>query len=405
MSKMNYSIRLAFRSFRANRLIVVGSVLCLFLGTLCISFLYIYMQNVWNKDDFHQRKKDIYMTVYQATPESEKTGVCASSFLKMNYDDVPGIETSTTICITDPGRLKATFQGITYTPEPLIIDSNFFKVFDFKLLVGDKQTILNNPEGIILTESFARQVYGNTNPIGKTVKLRVYNQDKTSVVVGIVQYPTSKSSISFDFLMQFTPYSTYLGKPGTEFILTKKGFDAKRLNEKFEKLAIEQPYFPNDKVTLVSFDEGYVVANPLDMERPFSVIASRQNDKIGLFLFGTILIVILLITSLNFSNLQFNQILAEKKKVSIHRIIGATTQDVFLQKLSESVLMFLMVDVLSVLAFIAFQPWFNQLAETSMFPTLPEIILTNSVVLLLLVSIGWIRPYFSFFKSIPKAVF
>src|SRR6185437_4907928 len=56
-----------------------------------------------------------------------------------------------------------------FLPEAFAVDSTFFQIFDFKLISGDKNTALKNPHSILLTQKTARKLFGNADPIGKTV--------------------------------------------------------------------------------------------------------------------------------------------------------------------------------------------------------------------------------------------
>jgi putative ABC transport system permease protein len=64
-------------------------------------------------------------------------------------------------------------------------DSNFFKVFDYTLLKGDPNTVLKYPNTVVLAESEAKKFFGNTNPIGQTLKMSRFKF--TGTVTGLMK--------------------------------------------------------------------------------------------------------------------------------------------------------------------------------------------------------------------------
>src|SRR6056297_1933356 len=145
-------IKIAFRSFRGNPFIFAGSIVTVFLCALCISLLFTYVHNELTMDNFHQREKDIYLITVQQSPQSQVELMAASRSFDFNVKEYPEIENLTRLQKYNKNRLKFVVGESVYSPEGLIADSSFFKVFDFKLKIGDETTILSEPGAVILTE-------------------------------------------------------------------------------------------------------------------------------------------------------------------------------------------------------------------------------------------------------------
>jgi len=90
-----------------------------------------------------------------------------------------------------------------YMPQVFFVDSVFLKMFDFKLLRGDRATALLKPRSVLLTEDAAKRMFGNDDPIGKTVTN--YGQDTiTYSVTGILANVPKNSQLQFDCLFSFS---------------------------------------------------------------------------------------------------------------------------------------------------------------------------------------------------------
>ena len=89
-----------------------------------------------------------------------------------------------------------------FFPQTYFVDSTFLQMFDFPLLRGDRQTALQRPNSIVLTESASRNLFGNEDPIGKTVSH--YGKDTLLfVVTGILKDVPANSQFQFDALQSF----------------------------------------------------------------------------------------------------------------------------------------------------------------------------------------------------------
>ncbi len=56
-----------------------------------------------------------------------------------------------------------------FLPQVFSVDTSFLRMFDFRLLKGDRTTALLKPHSIVLTATTARNLFGDGDPMGKTV--------------------------------------------------------------------------------------------------------------------------------------------------------------------------------------------------------------------------------------------
>jgi putative ABC transport system permease protein len=73
-----------------------------------------------------------------------------------------------------------------FLPSVLYVDSTFMQLFDFQLLQGDRNKMLENINTIVLTRESAKKIFGNENPIGKSITK--YSGDTiTFTITGILK--------------------------------------------------------------------------------------------------------------------------------------------------------------------------------------------------------------------------
>ena len=87
------------------------------------------------------------------------------------------------------------------------VGKDYFNIFSFKLLDGNKNTVLNDKHSIVISEDLARKLFGTTeNLIGKGIQVE---HDSTFFVSGVFERIPENSSEQFDFVQSFEYYKDY----------------------------------------------------------------------------------------------------------------------------------------------------------------------------------------------------
>ena len=381
-----YYIKIAFRNFRTNKLLFAGSLATISLGALCISLLFSYVHNELTMNDFHKRGKDIYLTIVRNGPESQWSVFQPSEFSMIDYKDFPEVENSVSYKYFEKGKMKLTYSDAKFSPEGIKVDSTFFKVFDFKLKVGDKNSILNDPNSIVISEKLAEIMFGDENPIGKKVTLN-YFTEKDFIVAGIFEDPPSNSIMTFDFMIPENS-GRFFGS-GTDFLLMKNHFDKAAFLKKIESLGERHPAFKKSKLGIVSLESMYY--NKHNISEAKNIFNRSGNEKNSYIIF-IVIIVILTISVLNFSNLQVININSNIKEIGINMIHGAQPQNQIFQKFVEIGVLIGLSAILINGLFHLLLPFFNKLMGTTLSPDLWQVLLLNIIILVVLASLVLIYP-------------
>ena len=382
---LKHYLKYAIRNFRSNRLVFAGSIATVFLGVLCISLLFSYIRNELSMDNFHKRGKDIYLLTVQQSPESQAELIDARLFFGFNYKDYPGIENLTTIKKYKKGEIIFKYGANSDSPEGIVADSAFFEIFDFGLKVGNKRSVLRDPDAILITENFAGRIFGGENPIGKVVKMTGRNE-RNYTVKGLLEPLPPNSSILFDFILP--AHSANFSRSGVNFILTGKTFAKAGFTEKIKTLGHKHRQFKNSRMDVKALSEVYFECEGLVQNGIFSKFGNKNSIHI-LFI---IIAVIFIISLLNFSNLQIIHINSSVKNIGINKISGAGKVHLFYQKMTELAVLILLSSVLISVAFFVVIPYFNRIVEVALSPEISQILFLNLVLLTILTFSAMIYP-------------
>ena len=99
-------------------------------------------------------------------------------------------------------------EGHRYRCDALATDSTFFQLFSYPLIQGEKN--LTDPSSVVLTQSYAREVFGSDNPVGKTI---TYSNGQEYVVKGVIGLPVNKTWLNFDLLLANTSSNMWKKMP------------------------------------------------------------------------------------------------------------------------------------------------------------------------------------------------
>ena len=82
-----------------------------------------------------------------------------------------------------------------------VVDANVFKAFSYNLISGNPEEALKGPNKIVLSESFAKRIFGEENPMGKTLE---------SKLVHIVTSVEADYAFTVTGVYKDTPQNTHL---------------------------------------------------------------------------------------------------------------------------------------------------------------------------------------------------
>lgn len=396
------------------------------LGLACTLLLLVYVGNELSYDKFHKNSERIYRVLIHADePEGESISAVQTAAIAPTLQaEIPDIESSV--------RLANPFSGlITYnehsvkTSSIYYADSSFFSVFSFKLIEGNPATALANPYSILISETTAQKVFGDEDPLGKTI---ILNREKQFKVTGIVEDAPSNSQIRYSALASFSSlynqglfldwnggwnyFSYFLVNPHTNpediEIKSKPIFD-REINNMLKDIGVSYSLMlePLTKAHLFSKAE-------------FDLPTKGSPDQILILTFAGLMVLIM--ACVNFVTLSTVQATSRLKEIGVRKVIGAHTKGLFIRFMAETVLITFLSLLIAGVVLVFFDPWIEEYMGTSvsgLFLANPWMLV---ILLFLILAIGFISGAYPAFvlsrfktaeavkgrfnsrKDIPKAV-
>ncbi len=373
-------IKFSIRSFKRQRSYVIINVLGLSIGIACSLVIALYVINESGYDRYNTKKDRIYRAVLngkiggQEITMATSPAVMGPTLLK----EFPEVEDF--LRMSGQGPTVVDYNNKAFTEENLIqVDSSFFNFFSIPVIKGDVDNLLNAPHKAVLSESTAKKIFGDENPIDKTIKIGT--DTVRYVISGVMADVPENTHFKANILTSFmtNPRSrnpVWMNNSFSTYFLLKPNASYKTMEAKMPDLLIKY-IGPELKqfmgISVEDFEKQgniyrFFFQNLKDIHLDNSIQQEFKPaiDPKFLVIFGSIAILIVLIAAINFMNLSTAQAAKRAKEVGIKKVGGSTRGMLVSQFLSESFMLALVSTVLAVLFIKLTLPYFNNLLGSSL---------------------------------------
>ena len=366
-------LKVAIRIFYKYRSYTLVNIFALAIGLSSSIIIFLYVQNEYNYDRFHQNVNNIYRIGIRGHVSGNKLNhaVTSSRLAPTLIEEFPEIERALRV-----GRFGAwlvRYNEIKHNEDNIIFaDSSFFELFSFDLAEGDPTRVLDKPESIVLSRQAALRYFGQETAIGK--KLRIENDSTYYEVTGIMEDIPQNSHMHFDMvaslstLYKYISGDTWIINNFYTYIQVKDGTDEQFLKEKVNKLIekyVEPAYYKMLDINeneIAQTDRYEFVLQPLreiHLKSNFEVEFEPVGNISYVYIFSAIALLILIVACINFMNLATATTANRAKEVGIRKIAGSDKKILIRQFLIESFLITLLSLVMALLLVELFLPLFN----------------------------------------------
>jgi len=234
--------------YRSQTLI---SMIGLAVGFVCYAFALLWIRYEMSYDAFHTKAKQIYVVYIQGLSQtqsgySNETVYPLAAYLKKTF---PEIANAAPLTPAD-SRMGVTVGGVNSPALVISADSSYFQIFDAEILEGSREFLIPGNRKMAITPQKARQLFGDENPIGKTLKYWTNDYTICAIVTGM----TKHSNYPFDFIQPFQSWVTdsslswmYLQGPHTILEL-HAGINIEAFEKKLFDLEIPIAGFSGSKI-------------------------------------------------------------------------------------------------------------------------------------------------------------
>jgi putative ABC transport system permease protein len=341
-----YNLKTAWRRFLRDRQFTILNLIGLSTGLAAALLICLWVSDEMSVDKFHKKDSQLYLVknnlkTAQGILTWDITPVpLAESLVK----EMPEVEHA--VAVNDFFNWQSK-EGILSSGNTHIqaqgwhAGKDFFNVFSYDLIRGNKDQALANEHNIVISATLAKKLFNTTDDvIGKTLEWKYPFYDGVFRVSGIFNDPPANSTGHFDFILNIGMLlkndrwaKNWTTDIAETYLILRKGTNIDRFNERLAGyLKTKDPGLDNFSLFLQQYSAKYLHGNYEN-----GVPAGGRITYVRLF--SVIALFILLIACINFMNLSTAQASGKMKEVGVKKTIGASRKSLIIQFLAESILM------------------------------------------------------------------
>ncbi|HEX3384488.1 MAG TPA: ABC transporter permease, partial [Mucilaginibacter sp.] len=342
-------IKTAWRNMLRHKTHTAINVVGLALGITCCMFIFLWVQDERETDNFHQNNKNLYV-LYET--------ISANGHVNGDYNMPIKFDTTTrpfkrTYLIDNanvvvPGITSVVNYATGYDlpwghPETLQVGEkivkmmgvrvgeDFFRMFSYPIIAGNNATTaLGNRGNMVISRRTAEIFFGSpANAIGKSIR---YENHYDFIVSSVFENVPASSSLQFDFVISWELQNGMLEWSSNNFdtyIQLADNADPKRVEAGINQYVLSNLKLPAGTVSNVTLPRSFQYHVGLQRfgDRYLHNIFVNGKPSEGRIeyvnIFSEVAIFILIIACINFMNLATARSVKRAKEVGVRKVVGS----------------------------------------------------------------------------------
>ena len=293
---------------------------------------------------------------------------------------MPGVEMTCGATMAQSDIMGPT--GDMVMTDIMFADSTFFRMFSIPVVEGDRNHVLDQPNAVVVSEAYARRMFGNVDPVGRPL----YFEDDTTKtspmrVTGVFTSTEGTSFKPTDMITRFELVKSFNSSLTSEqmnnatgsnvFLLAKEGVDLTTKEAQLDKVQRDGGFWIYQskkeaavKTKVVRFSDRYF--SKFQTSSGTGGENARRGDKKIVNILFAVGLVILVFSIINYVNLTVAQASSRAKEMATRRLLGSQRSGIMTRLIAESMLMCLLSLIVGVVLAVAALPYAAQLLKTTM---------------------------------------
>lgn len=192
----NYWV-VALRNLKRQKSFGAINILGLAIGLGTCILIVLYIQNELSFDGWHAKGDRIYRVLREtrAGGHSDYLPFTSGALAGALERDFPEVEKATRLW---QGEVDVRVEQKKFQVSACIVDPELFEIFDLPFVQGNHKTAFPNPNAIAITESTAKQLFGDGDPIGKSFAVDSNHLGGERVVAAVLKDVPRNSTLGYD---------------------------------------------------------------------------------------------------------------------------------------------------------------------------------------------------------------
>ncbi|MDN5200996.1 ABC transporter permease [Fulvivirgaceae bacterium BMA10] len=390
IAMFRHNFVLTYRNFKRQKTPFIINLLSLSIGLTCTLLIYLWVHSELQVDKFHE-KDDRLMLILLNEPTSN--GIKSEPYTqgplaKALAEEIPEVEHAVSVVPYEwfEGEKFILSNGGErfFTSRNQFVSEDYFKVFSFDLILGNKDQVLTDNNSIVISEELAEKLFNTKEAIGRSVEWMHNEYGGVYNVTGVFKAPTHNSTIQFDavfnykvFLEANNKYEGWENEDIYTYIILNSNANVDQFKDRIKHFLETKKEFTEQTLLAQFFSERYLHGH-------YENGIPSGGRIVYVQLFSIIAAFILVIACVNFINMSTARASTRMKEVGLKKAIGAGRNNLIIQYITESVIMAFISLILSIGMVLFFLPQFETITGKYIVLTYDPVLISSILIITLL---------------------
>lgn len=367
---LRHNLLISLRNFSRNQTAFLINLTGLSTGLTCSLLIFLWIADELSIDKFHEKDAQLYqvMANYSSPGGVNTARFTPSPLAEALAAEMPEVEYAVSVnpffdWFKGPGIISHETNQVK--AQGIFASKDFFKIFSYELIEGNKEHVLAQKNGIVISKQLTEKLFKTTeNIIGKTVDWNHRMHFEGPLYIsGIFEDSPANSTMQFDIVFNYDKLlegDTYADKWNGNYAQTclvlKIGTDISEFNKKISGYLMSREPTNQGTLFVSRFSNKYLYGN-------YENGVQSGGRIIYVRLFFIIALFTLSIACINFVNLSTAQAQRKMKEVGVKKALGVNRGTLVAQFLTESVMLAFLSLGIAVLLTLLLLPDFNLLTN------------------------------------------
>ncbi|GAB5527913.1 MAG: ABC transporter permease [Roseivirga sp.] len=361
----------ALRNFKKKKAFTTINIFGLTIGMTVALLILTYARYETSYDSFHPNADNIYrvsVDIMQDGNFQVADAQCYPGAGLMAKEEFPEIDDYAMSRYV--GRMLFKNDNRAYNEDRVYFaNPGWLTVFDWQMIDGDRETALNEPNMVLLSETAAKKYFGDENPMGKMINMIPGGGEVTMKVNGVFKDVPENTHLGFDILVSWQTgvkymswkYDEWNGNNEFVYLLSNQPDLGKEFEDRFNEAyyAKNEDERGNEELRVYPLTDIHLKSN-----RTFEAEANGSEAMVNILLM--VAAFVLAIAWVNYINLSTARAMERGKEVGVRKVLGSSKQSLIFQFFTEAILINLLAVILTVTGLQGVLPLFNNLTGLSL---------------------------------------
>ena len=360
----NY-LKISIRNIRKHKGYSFINIAGLAIGMACCILIFLWVQDEISFDRFHENSDRIYriLSTDHSGGEIFRSAGVPSLLGPTLIEEYPEVVNFARGQVGWSGYNLHLGDKSFMTEKLATVDPSFFEIFRFPFIAGDPETALEDKHSMVLTETLAKKIFGNVDPVGQILQI----SERDFKITAVIEDIPADSHLQFDYAFpsinmadfRESKFDSWEYSQFATYIELAPEADAEALTQKIAGIVKTHLLESKKVISLQALKDVHLHSKSIDT---WMVVYTPQGNITFVYIFTLTAMCILLLACINFMNLATARASTRMKEVGLRKVVGADKKDLIKQFMGEAILFSLLAFLVSILLVKLLLPVFNTLS-------------------------------------------